>query len=147
MKKAYQIPDDLLASMVIDYYSDTRNSLPVLSKKYGYNQTSISRRMRKAGYALRTNSTSQIGLQAGKNHPNYKHGKTVRSEYRRAKSSVKVCEWCTSTENLLVHHINHDHYDNRLDNLVKICQSCHVKHHNRHRWLNKLTIEKSCEKS
>lgn len=37
------------------------------------------------------------------------------------------CEVCGYTENLELHHINGDHYDNRLENLQILCPNCHAK--------------------
>lgn len=38
-----------------------------------------------------------------------------------------VCEVCGYTENLELHHINGDHFDNRLENLQILCPNCHAK--------------------
>lgn len=40
------------------------------------------------------------------------------------------CEICGYTENLELHHINGDHYDNRLENLQILCPNCHAKTNN-----------------
>lgn len=37
------------------------------------------------------------------------------------------CELCGYTENLELHHINGNHYDNRLENLQILCPNCHAK--------------------
>ena len=34
---------------------------------------------------------------------------------------------CGYTENLELHHINGDHYDNRIENLQILCPNCHAK--------------------
>lgn len=36
------------------------------------------------------------------------------------------CELCGYTNNLELHHINGDHYDNRLENLQILCPNCHA---------------------
>ena len=36
-----------------------------------------------------------------------------------------ICEVCGYTENLELHHINGDHYDNRIENLQILCPNCH----------------------
>ena len=38
-----------------------------------------------------------------------------------------VCEVCGYAENLELHHINGDHFDNRLENLQILCPNCHAK--------------------
>ena len=40
------------------------------------------------------------------------------------------CEICGYTENLELHHINGNHYDNRLENLQILCPNCHAKTNN-----------------
>lgn len=37
------------------------------------------------------------------------------------------CEVCGYKENLELHHINGNHYDNRLENLQILCPNCHAK--------------------
>jgi len=38
---------------------------------------------------------------------------------------INVCNICGASEDLAVHHINADRRDNRLENLVPLCSSCH----------------------
>lgn len=52
------------------------------------------------------------------------------------------CDFCGLPHNkrsregtLLVHHINHDHDDNRLENFAVLCKSCHSSYHACVRWL------------
>ena len=57
---------------------------------------------------------------------------------RLIKEGVKKekCEWCGSTEwlglsvPLELHHINGNHFDNRLENLILLCPNCHALTHN-----------------
>jgi len=37
------------------------------------------------------------------------------------------CQLCSSTENLCVHHIDYDKFNNEMDNLVTLCNSCHPR--------------------
>lgn len=37
------------------------------------------------------------------------------------------CEICGYAENLELHHINGNHYDNRLENIQILCPNCHAK--------------------
>ncbi len=59
------------------------------------------------------------------------HGKKYKGWYMY----MKVCKLCRRLRisrdqpAFHVHHINHDHDDNRLENLTVWCQSCHLKHH------------------
>jgi hypothetical protein len=38
---------------------------------------------------------------------------------------INACNVCGASEELLVHHINGDRSDGRLENLVLLCRSCH----------------------
>ena len=57
----------------------------------------------------------------------------VMTHQRRA---VGLCVHCGSTENLHVHHIDKNHGNNSLNNLLVLCASCHKKEH--------LEMEKKC---
>lgn len=39
------------------------------------------------------------------------------------------CRKCSKTQNLIVHHINNNDRDNRYDNLVTLCNDCHLYLH------------------
>ena len=65
-------------------------------------------------------------------HPNYKHGKATRL-YRTMITKDK-CRKCKTKDNLGIHHKNDDHYDNRLENLEVLCNSCHMSITKRKWW-------------
>lgn len=78
---------------------------------------------------------------AGKNNPGYRHGKSPEREKRSVQKAffdLKApvmyrdkfrCVVCRSGERLQVHHINIDPFDNRMENLVTLCQRCHRQWH------------------
>lgn len=39
------------------------------------------------------------------------------------------CQFCSSSENLHIHHLNHNHKDNRPSNLATLCANCHYFWH------------------
>lgn len=43
-----------------------------------------------------------------------------------AKGLPNKCARCGETENILIHHKNGNHRDNRPENLEKLCARCHV---------------------
>lgn len=51
----------------------------------------------------------------------------LRERLINAKIKECKCELCGYTENLELHHINGDHYDNRIENLQILCPNCHAK--------------------
>jgi hypothetical protein len=42
----------------------------------------------------------------------------------------KVCNRCSSTHNLVAHHIDHNRDNNVLSNFEILCKACHQRHHN-----------------
>lgn len=41
----------------------------------------------------------------------------------------KACVICSTTRSIHVHHIDHDHMNNSVDNLTYLCSTCHIRHH------------------
>ncbi|MFQ5491889.1 MAG: hypothetical protein ACE5GE_14320, partial [Phycisphaerae bacterium] len=68
--------------------------------------------------------TFSPGRRKGAAHHNFKHGRASRL-YRTVIEKDK-CRRCGTTESLGIHHKNDDHYDNRLENLEVLCNSCHM---------------------
>lgn len=76
------------------------------------------------------------GARRGKNHWNYKDGsftyETIRNEI---KNKVRYCERCeidllTATHYLwAVHHKDHNHFNNDVNNLELLCKRCHQIEH------------------
>ena len=65
-----------------------------------------------------------------------KHAKGKYVGWAKLRDSLKEerrkCQRCGATENLHVHHIDHNTRNNKLDNLVVLCQSCHISYHRLH---------------
>jgi len=68
----------------------------------------------------------------GKRNGRYKDGSQSRV-YRTVITKDK-CSKCQVTEDLGIHHKNDDHYDNRLENLEVLCNSCHMSETKRKWW-------------
>lgn len=62
--------------------------------------------------------------QKGENNNNWKGGAGYYQQFRGS-----CCERCGSTEFLVVHHRDHNHYNNSLENLETLCKSCHQVEH------------------
>lgn len=72
-----------------------------------------------------------VGSDRAKNNlpgPTNQSWKTGIQGYRKLVDK-KECAYCNSTENLLVHHLDHNRYNNELTNLIVICKKCHQAHH------------------
>jgi len=71
----------------------------------------------------------------GENNPSWKGG-ISQDYYRRVafENLPNVCEACGSQEKLRVHHKNKNRQDNRIENLMIVCKSCHNKIHEK--WKN-----------
>lgn len=99
-------------------YHTRRWSQTRVAEYYDANLVVLQRAMRYLGIKSRGRG------RPGSEHHQYKDGRSTRL-YR--KLVVKdVCGNCGATERLSVHHKNDDHYDNRVENLQILCESCHI---------------------
>jgi hypothetical protein len=94
-----------------------------------------------------TNITCRLSLQdILKENTNYSSDNLKKRLINEGLKEAK-CEICGYTENLELHHINGDHYDNRLENLQILCPNCHAKTDNyRGRGSNKNSTPESLSK-
>lgn len=51
------------------------------------------------------------------------------ADYRRTAYTENQCYFCGFSRGVHIHHINHDHGDDRPENRVTLCGSCHRKIH------------------
>lgn len=94
-------------------------------------------------------SHSERMLGAGNSH--YKDGQSYALWFSLARLLAlgrdETCVACRSAKRLIVHHINHQPADNRVENLVVLCRTCHAEHHKSHAtpfpWLGDYTA-KAC---
>lgn len=91
---------------------------PVCKKKHASYKTMLSRKKRYPEI--------EMGVGSGNSYKN-KHRALGIQTYRRAKKTK--CEWCGSTNNLLVHHLDENRYNNNIDNLITLCKRCHQNLH------------------
>ena len=68
------------------------------------------------------------GNQEGDSNHQYKDGIGMFQKIAYA-NKPKICERCGSTENILVHHKDHNRRNNELYNLEVLCKRCHQEHH------------------
>ena len=82
------------------------------------------------------NACSNRGAPRGEAHWNYKDGsytyETIRQEIKQQKGECERCALDLSEAThyeWVVHHKDHDHYNNRRDNLELLCKRCHQIEH------------------
>ena len=68
----------------------------------------------------------------GEQHYLWKGG-VDRRAYRGVVEKV-ACRDCGGKLNLAIHHENYDHYDDRPENLIVLCVSCHSRTHKQAYW-------------
>lgn len=68
------------------------------------------------------------GAQLGTDNHMYKTGIGTYSE-KAFEFYGRMCNRCSSTEYLVVHHNDEDRTNNDISNLEVLCKSCHQKHH------------------
>lgn len=107
-----------------------------IAQYFGVTQNVIHRVMKRLAIARR--SPKDVW---GPKHPNFKHGKN--SVRYRSMITKDKCRKCGATETLGIHHKNDDHYDNRLENLEILCNSCHMSETKKKWWAAKKSGKKT----
>ena len=70
------------------------------------------------------------GNQRGARNHNYKDGLShYRDNFEKWNPDIRQCEICGSTKCLVVHHVDKNRKNNKRDNLIMLCRSCHAQVH------------------
>jgi hypothetical protein len=79
---------------------------------------------------------------AKEKHPRYIDGRSYPSDYFEMKETLLPTS-CADCDNnaVLLHHIDFDIHNNKGDNLVPLCLSCHTIRHNKERDSYKAMLE------
>jgi hypothetical protein len=101
-----------------------------IAEYFGSHQAMIGRVMHRLGI-----KRLSVGRRCGSSHNQFKDGKST--VLYRTLIQKDRCRKCGATENLGIHHKNDDHYDNRLENLEVLCNSCHMSETKRKWWAAK----------
>ena len=111
---------------IIRHYTEGTWSQAQLAEHFGVSQSGMSKIIRALGIAATPRHRS--GDQNGR----YRHGREARP-YR---SMVKKerCAKCGVRENLCVHHLDGDHFNNVRSNLQVLCMGCHSSMHKTEWW-------------
>ena len=78
------------------------------------------------------------GNQEGENNHMYKTGIGTYSKKGFA-NLPNICNRCGCIDTLLVHHIDEDRSNNKLENLEILCKRCHQNHHTHRDHLGRYT--------
>lgn len=81
-------------------------------------------------------------LYTGENHSNWKSGiRTYRNILKRSKTKEE-CNICKTDDKriLVVHHIDKNRNNNKLENLVCLCHNCHYLVHHHNEEINKIMV-------
>ena len=96
-----------------------------IAVRLGISQASVSIFMKKSGYPVRRGNL-------GEANGRFKDGS--QSRMYRVLVEKDECKQCGAKTSLCIHHKNDDHYDNRIENLEVLCNSCHLSHHKTLYW-------------
>lgn len=110
-------------------YSVQQWSQQKIAEYFSVSLAGVQKAMRRLGFKPRTKANY------GSRNGRYKDGSQSRL-YRLVIVKDK-CRHCGTKDNLSVHHKNDDHYDNRLENLEVVCNSCHMSETKRRWWAAK----------
>ena len=70
-------------------------------------------------------------MYVGPAHPNWKGGEYAYRKILLRTKTVKICKRCGIEDSrlLAVHHLDENHQNNKVDNLVWLCYNCHFLVH------------------
>jgi len=118
-----------LAPKIIELYHGQRLSQQGVAEILKVNQVVLGEWMIRLG--IKRRGRGRRGIE----HYYYKDGKSIRA-YRKLVVKEK-CDLCDSTKDLLIHHVNLDHYDDSEGNLQVLCKPCHSSLHKKLWWAAK----------
>lgn len=106
-----------------------KNKIELICQRCGKNYQVPKSRIKTSKYCSRIchnrSNSDKIDRKAEKN-PGWKGG--IQTYREKAWNHFeKKCSECGCKENLEIHHINENRYDNRLENLKPVCRKCHQK--------------------
>jgi HNH endonuclease len=136
---------------LVKLYTCDKVSIPYLTKKFNCSDGAIVNRLRWNNIKIRgwkeqqqcdkeRGITYKKGISNGKDNGSYINGKMIgqkknRAEYLNIAKQNKewMCEVCgrldSGQNDLIVHHIDGNNKNNYIQNLMVLCQGCHVREH------------------
>lgn len=123
--EAARIWEDRRAEILTDYANGPASQAD-MATRYGVTQQAFQKALTRLGIAPKPRG------RAGAANGRYKDG-TQSTAYRQMVEK-RECNRCGSTEQLVVHHRDGVHTNNRPDNLEVLCSPCHSSHHKQEYW-------------
>jgi len=67
----------------------------------------------------------------GSKHKNWKNGESTYRDVLMRSKVLQICRLCKNVDTrvLAVHHVDHNHKNNQISNLVWLCHNCHHEVH------------------
>jgi hypothetical protein len=111
--------------ILTDYANGPASQLE-MAARYGITQQAFQKALKRLGIAPKPRG------RAGPANGRYKDG-TQSTAYRQM-IEKRGCNRCGSTDQLVIHHRDGVHTNNRPDNLEVLCSPCHTSHHKQEWW-------------
>lgn len=129
--------------ILVKLYKDEGESMKKIANELKTSPQTIMRRINKFNIPLNSYETwnknkknkNDKRILAGKEHPNYKLGDSYPPEFYEMREKIlpnAYCSKCNKKADLL-HHIDKDKFNNKEENLMPSCFSCHTTMHNKER--------------
>ena len=115
---------------IVRMYHGEGKSQAELAAHYGVAQGAIFKVLKRLG--IKAKSRGRKGEANGR----YIHG--MASTLYRKMVNKECCSRCAATDQLLVHHKDGDHFNNKKSNLEVLCSPCHTSHHKSEYWAKRL---------
>lgn len=113
------------AEIVRKYHAEGMSQAE-LAAHFGVAQAAIFKALKRLGIKAKSRGRS------GEANGRYVHGLTS-TLYRKLVHKDR-CNRCGATNQLLVHHMDGDHFNNKKANLEVLCSPCHSSHHKAEYW-------------
>ena len=109
---------------------------PIPLKRYKnakYCSTKCASAQGSYSWRVRTGKIKNPGVGSGGNQwgtDNHMYKTGIGTFQKVAKAAYgEICNRCKSTDKIVVHHIDEDRKNNKVDNLEVLCKKCHQEHH------------------
>ncbi len=123
--EAARVWEDRRAEILMDYTNGPFSQTD-MANRYGVTQQAFQKALKRLGIAPKPRG------RGGAANGRFKDG-TQSTAYRQMVQK-RECNRCGSTEQLVVHHRDGVHTNNRPDNLEVLCSPCHTSHHKQEWW-------------